>query len=62
MLSMESKMDSVRKEKVVVSDTMRVSVQNRHQRPILPLNHRQKKMVEALREERVSEAGVHLGS
>ena len=27
----------------------------------LPLNHRQKRMVETIREERLSEAGVHLG-
>ena len=40
--------DSVRKEIVVVSDTMRTSVQNGHQRPLLPLNHRQKRKVEIL--------------
>ena len=37
--------DSVRKVIVVVSGTMRTSVQNRHQCPLLPLNHRQKNMV-----------------
>ena len=36
--------DSVREEIVAVSDTMRISVQNRHQSP--PLNHRHKRMVE----------------
>ena len=41
-------------EIVVVSDTMRTSVQNRHQHPLFPLNHRQKRMVEILREERES--------
>ena len=38
--------DSVREETSVVSGTMRISVQNRHQKPIHPLNHRQKRMVE----------------
>ena len=38
------------------------SVQNRHQHPLLPQNHRQERMAEVLREERVSEAEVHLGS
>ena len=51
--------DSVREEIVAVSGTMKISVQNRHQNLLLLLNHR---MVEANREERVSEAGVHLGS
>ena len=41
--------DSVRKEIVVVPDTMRINVQNRHQCPLLPLYHRQKKMVETNR-------------
>ena len=50
---------TVRKEIAVVSDTMRISVQNLHQRLFLPVNHRQRRMVEILREERVSEAGVH---
>ena len=38
--------DSVRKEIVVVFDTMRISVHGRHQRPFLPLNHRLKRMAE----------------
>ena len=43
--------DSSREEIVVVSDTTRMSVQNWHQNPLLPLNHRMKRMVEACREE-----------
>ena len=39
--------DSVRKVIVVVFGTMRISVHNRHQCPLLPLNHRQKNMVKA---------------
>ena len=55
--------DSVRAETSVVSGTMKISVQNQYQKKTLhPLNHRQKRMVEVYREERVSEAGVHLGS
>ena len=50
--------DSVLKVIVVVSSTMRISVQNRHQCPLLPLNHRQKKMVNTIREEGVLEAAV----
>ena len=53
----QTQKDSFRKEIVVVS-----CVQNLHQRPLLSLNHRQKRMVEILREERVSEARVSLGS
>ena len=41
--------DSVRKEVVVVPETMKINVQNRHQCPLLPLNHRQEKMVETNR-------------
>ena len=54
--------DSVREEIVAVSGRTRKNIQNRHQNPLLPLNHRKKRMVEAYREERVSEAEVHLGS
>ena len=43
--------DSVREEILEVSYTTRTSVQNRHQNPLLPLNHRKKRMVEAYREE-----------
>ena len=43
MLSTESKRTGVREEIVVVSGTMRISVQDRHQSPLLPLNHQQKK-------------------
>ena len=54
--------DSVLKVTVVVSGTMRISVQNRHQCPLLPLNHRQKKMVKTIREKGVLEAAVAQGS
>ena len=54
--------DSVREEIVAVSGTTKISVQNRHQNPLLPQNHRIKRMVEAYREERVSVAEAHLGS
>ena len=54
--------DSVREETLAVSRTMETSVQNRHQSPLRLLNHRHKRMVEVLREERVSNAGVRLGS
>ena len=53
---------SDREETNAVSGTKVRNMQNRHQNPLLPLNHRQKRMVEILREERASEAGVHLGS
>ena len=51
---------SVREEIVAVSSTTEISVQNRHRNPLLPLNHRQKRMVEILRKERVSEAGDNI--
>ena len=54
--------DSVREEIIAVSRTTRIRVQNRYQSPLHPLNHRHKRMLEVHREERVSEAGVHLGS
>ena len=53
--------DSVREETSVVSCTMRISVQSRHQKPVHPVNH-QHKEVEVRRGKRTSEAGVHLGS
>ena len=53
--------DSVREERSVVSGTTKISVQNRHQKPLHPLNH-QHKEVEVLRGKRTSEAGVHQGS
>ena len=57
--AINGKQKDIGQEEIVgVSGTMRISVQNRHQRPLLPLNHRQKKMVEILRQE----AGVHLVS
>ena len=52
--------DSVREETCVLSGTMRISVQNRHQKPLHPLNH-QHKEVEVSQGKRASEAGVHLG-
>ena len=52
---------SVREETSVVSDMMKMCVQNRHQCPLHALNHRQKE-VEVVREERTSEVEVHLGS
>ena len=54
-------MDCVRDETIVVSGTMKISVQGRHQKPLHPLNH-QRKEVEVHRGKRTSEAGVHLGS
>ena len=53
--------DRVREETRVVSGTMKISVQNRHQKPLHPLNH-QHKEVEVRREKEPSEVGVHLGS
>ena len=53
--------DSVREETSVVSGTMRISVQIRHQKPLHPLNH-QHKEVEVRRGKRTSTAGVRLGS
>ena len=53
--------DSVRGRTGVVSDTTKISVQNRHQKPLHPLNH-QHKEVEVHRGKRTSEAGVHLVS
>ena len=52
---------SVREETSVVFGTTGMSVQNRHQKPLHPLSH-QNKEVQVRREERTSEAGVHLGS
>ena len=53
--------DSVRQETSVVSGTMKISVQNRHQKQLQHLNH-QHKEVEVRRGDGTSEAGVHLGS
>ena len=61
MHSMESRTDSVREETSVVSGTMKMNVQNRHQKPLHPLTH-QHKEVEERRGKRASEARVHLGS
>ena len=36
--------DSVREETSVVSDTMWISVQNRHQKPLHPRNHQHKEV------------------
>ena len=52
--------DSVREETSVVSGTMKISVQNRHQKPLHPLNH-QHKEEEVRRGKRTSKAGVHMG-
>ena len=53
--------DSAREETSVVSGTMKISVQNRHQEPLHPLSH-QRREVEVRRGKRTSDAGVHLGS
>ena len=53
--------DSVREETGVVSNTMKISAQNRHQKPLNPLSH-QNQEVEVHRGKRTSEAGVHLRS
>ena len=58
---MESERTVFREETSVVSGTMKTSVQNRHQKPLHPLNH-QHKEVEVHRGKRTSVAGVHLGS
>ena len=52
---------TVFKKKSCCFRTMRISVQDRHQRPLFPLKHRQKRMVEILREKGLSEGPVHLG-
>ena len=52
---------TVRTETSLVSGTKKISVQNRHQNPLHPLNH-QHKDVEVRRGKRTSEAGVYLGS
>ena len=52
---------NVRRETSAVSGTTRISVQNRHRKPLHSLNH-QHKEVEVRRTNRTSEAGVHLGS
>ena len=49
--------DSVREETSVVSGTMKISVQNLHQKTLHPLNH-QHKEVEVHRGKRTSEAGA----
>ena len=51
---------SVREETSVVSGTMKISVQNQHQKPLHPLSHKIEE-VEARRENRASEAKVYLG-
>ena len=53
--------DSVREETSVVSGTVKISVQNRHQKPLHPLNHKIEE-VEVRRGKRTSGAGVRLGS
>ena len=58
---MESKKDSVREETSAVSGTMKISVQNRNQKPLHLLNHRHKE-VEVHRGKITSAAGAHLGS
>ena len=52
--------DRVQKETAVVSSTMEVRVENQHQSRLLPLNRT--KMVKNLRERRISEVGVLLGT
>ena len=52
--------DSVREETNAVSGTTVMSVQNRHQKPLLPLTHQQQE-VEVRQEEGASEARVRLG-
>ena len=52
---MERKKDSAREETRAVSGTMRISVQNRHQKPLDHLNH-QHKEVEMRPGKRTSEA------
>ena len=58
---MESRRTVFERETSVVSGTTKISVQNRHQKPLRPLNH-QHKEVEARGGKRTSEAGVHVGS
>ena len=53
--------DSVREETNAVSGTTVMSVQNRHQKPLHPLNH-QHQEVEVRREKGASEAEASLGS
>ena len=53
--------DSVREETNVVSGTMKISVRNQHQKPLHPLSHQHKEMVEVRREKETSEARVRLG-
>ena len=53
--------DNVREETNAVSSTVKISVQNRHQKPLHRLNH-QHKEVEVRRGKRISEDGVNLGS
>ena len=53
--------DSVREETSVVSGTMKITVRNRHQKPLHPLNL-QHKEVEVRRGKITSKAGVHLES
>ena len=57
----ENAINGKQKDRVVVSGTMKISVQNRHRNPLHPLNH-QHKEVEVRRRKRTSEAAVHLGS
>ena len=52
--------DSVRKETIVVSATMGINVESGCRNPLLLQSRKQKKLVKHLREERVSEAAVHL--
>ena len=52
--------DSVQEETIVVSATMGIKVENRHQHPHLLQSREQKKMAKNLREERVPEVGVYL--
>ena len=53
--------DSVREETSAVSSTTRISVQNRHQKPLHPLNH-QHTEVEVCRGNAPSDAEASLGS
>ena len=57
----EKQKDSVREETSAVSGTMKKSVQNRHRKPLHPLNHQQKQ-VEVHQGKRTSVAGDRLGS
>ena len=57
---MESKRTVFERRPSAVSGTMKISVQNRHHKPLHPLSH-QNQEVEVRRERGPSEAGVRLG-